>query len=347
MRSAADWQSEIAREVTIQVRPAAKGDIEAEVQKAADIARGFPGIVEVRPYSKQESARLLEPWLGSGLALDDLPIPRVIVLKLAPGPAPDLAGLRKLLSERVASASLDDHRGFVDRMRAMANSAVAVGILILMLVLAATVLSVTFATRGAMAANRPIVEVLHLIGAKDGFIAGQFQRHFLLLGIKGGAIGGGPAMALFALAGLAGSWLDRHRRGRSIRVAVRLVLDRLGRLCRARGANRADRGRDRRRLAPYCQPDAGIGLISAAKGGHAAAGFCAMIPPGTIRNAGYRTATGHQDAAASSRAPRAFLPWSVSSRIAGRLILQLPVVHLADPEPGSRPRPPGPTASWC
>ena len=76
-------------------------------------------------------------------------------------------------------------------MRAMANSAVAVGILILMLVLAATVLSVTFATKGAMAANRPIVEVLHLIGAKDGFIAGQFQRHFLLLGIKGGAIGGG------------------------------------------------------------------------------------------------------------------------------------------------------------
>jgi cell division transport system permease protein len=205
--SAADWQSEIAREVTIQVRPAAKGDIEAEVQKAADIARTFPGIVEVRPYSKQESARLLEPWLGTGLALDDLPIPRVIVLKLASGPAPDLAGLRKLLSERVTSASLDDHRGFVDRMRAMANSAVAVGILILMLVLAATVLSVTFATKGAMAANRPIVEVLHLIGAKDGFIAGEFQRHFLLLGIKGGAIGGGLAMALFAIAGLAGRWL--------------------------------------------------------------------------------------------------------------------------------------------
>lgn len=204
--SAADWQSDIAREVTIQVRPG-KGDVEAEVQKAAEIARGFPRISSVRPYSKAESARLLEPWLGTGLSLDDLPVPRVIVLKLAPGPAPDLAGLRRLLSERVAGASLDDHRGFVDRMRAMANSAVAAGILILILMLAATVLSVTFATRGAMAANRPIVEVLHLIGAKDGFIAGEFQRHFLLLGIKGGAIGGGAAMALFAIVGFAGSWL--------------------------------------------------------------------------------------------------------------------------------------------
>jgi cell division transport system permease protein len=203
--AAADWQSEIAREVTIQIRPSNQSDIEAEVRKAADIARSFPRIVEVRPFSQEESARLLEPWLGSGLALNDLPIPRVIVLKLAPGPAPDLAGLRNLLSERVAGASLDDHRGFVERMRAMANSAVAVGLLILMLMLAATVLSVTFATRGAMAANRPIVEVLHLIGAKDGFIAGEFQRHFLLLGMKGGAIGGGIAMAVFAIAGFAGS----------------------------------------------------------------------------------------------------------------------------------------------
>jgi cell division transport system permease protein len=63
------------------------------------------------------------------------------------------------------------------------------------LVLAVTVLSVTFATRGAMATNRPIVEVLHYVGATDGFIASQFQRHFLLLGFKGGAIGGGAAIA--------------------------------------------------------------------------------------------------------------------------------------------------------
>jgi len=88
--SAADWQSEIAREVTIQVRPVGKADVEAEVQKAADIARGFPRIADVRPYTKAESASLLEPWLGTGLSLDDLPVPRVIVLKLASGPAPDL-----------------------------------------------------------------------------------------------------------------------------------------------------------------------------------------------------------------------------------------------------------------
>jgi cell division transport system permease protein len=62
---------------------------------------------------------------------------------------------------------------------------------------------VIFATRGAMATNRPIVEVLHFIGAKSGFIAGQFQRHFLMLGLEGGLIGGGLAILLFGAAGIA------------------------------------------------------------------------------------------------------------------------------------------------
>jgi cell division transport system permease protein len=57
-----------------------------------------------------------------------------------------------------------------------------------------------------MATNKPVIEVLHFVGAKNGFIAGNFQRHFLLLGLQGGAIGGGAAMALFALAGFVSRW---------------------------------------------------------------------------------------------------------------------------------------------
>ena len=92
-------------------------------------------------------------------------------------------------------------------MRAMADTAVAAGVAILVLVVAVTVLSVTFATRGAMATNRPIVEVLHYVGATDGFVASQFQRHFLILGFKGGAIGGGGAIMLFGILSAANAWL--------------------------------------------------------------------------------------------------------------------------------------------
>jgi cell division transport system permease protein len=204
--TATEWQSEVAREVTIQIRPSPGRDIEADVKSAADIAAAQPGIAGVRPYSKAETARLLEPWLGTGLTFDDLPVPRLIVVRIAPDGAPDLAQLGQAIAARVPGATLDDHRGWVDRMRTMARTAVAVGIGLLVMVLAATVLSVTFATGGAMAANRPIIEVLHFVGAKDGFIAGQFQRHFLLLGLTGGVIGGVAAMLLFLAAGFFGDW---------------------------------------------------------------------------------------------------------------------------------------------
>jgi cell division transport system permease protein len=201
--SASEWESEVAREVTIQIVPAPGLDVDAAVKKAAAVAQAFPGIGAVRPYSKEESSKLLEPWLGSGLSLADLPVPRLIVVKIAPGAAPDLAQLRHRLTQQVPGALLDDHRGWITRMRAMAGSVVGAGIAILLLMIAATMLSVTFATRGAMAANKPVIEVLHFVGAKNAFIARHFQRHFLLLGLKGGAIGGGAAVLLFALAGFA------------------------------------------------------------------------------------------------------------------------------------------------
>jgi cell division transport system permease protein len=205
-QAASEWQSDVAREVTIQVLPAPGRDIEAIVTKAATVVRAFAGIGDVRVYTKEESAKLLEPWLGVGLTLDDLPVPRLIVVKLAAGATPDMGALRRQLAEQAPGATLDDHRGWVDRMRAMAGTAVAVGIGVLMLMFAATILSVTFATRGAMATNKTVIEVLHFVGAKNGFIAGNFQRHFLLLGLQGGAIGGGGAIALFALASLMSGW---------------------------------------------------------------------------------------------------------------------------------------------
>ena len=202
---AGDWQAEVAREVTIQLRPSEQRDIEADVRRTVALAEATPGVASVRPYTREESARLLEPWLGSGLELGELPVPRLIVVRLAAGEPPDFAALRKQLAE-IPGATLDDHRGFVDRMRLMARTAVAIGLSVLLLVLAAAMMSVMFATRGAMSTNRQIIEVLHVVGAKEGFIASEFQRHFLLLGLKGGAIGGGAAMALFALAGVMSDW---------------------------------------------------------------------------------------------------------------------------------------------
>jgi cell division transport system permease protein len=206
--SAADWQSEVASELTVQIRPYAWRDIEKDVAAVTDAMRAQPGIVDVRPFTKDESSKLLEPWLGSGLSLDDLPVPRVIVARAQPGTAVDLAALRSRVNQLAPSASVDDHRAWIERMRSMTGATLAAGFGILALVIAATIISVSFATRGAMAANRPIVEVLHFVGAGDRYIAGRFQRHFLRLGLEGGLIGGGLAMLAFGFSESIAGWFS-------------------------------------------------------------------------------------------------------------------------------------------
>ena len=206
--SAAEWQSDVASEITVQVRPAAGRDLERDAAAVAEALRAQPGIVEVRPFTKDESAKLLEPWLGSGLSLDDLPVPRVIVARIAPGATLDLAGLRGRVAQAAPSASVDDHRAWIERMRSMTGAIVFAGVGILALVIIATIISVSFATRGAMAANRPIVEVLHFVGAGDRYIANRFLRHFLRLGLQGGIIGGGGAMLAFGFSESIAGWFS-------------------------------------------------------------------------------------------------------------------------------------------
>jgi len=214
--AARGWTDTVSREMTIQVMPRPGADIEADLAAAADAARGAPGIALVRVYTKLDSERLLEPWLGTGLDLGELPIPRLIVIERDPAATVDVAKLKSQLAARAPSATLDDHGQWMDRLAAMARSMVFIVAGVFLLVLTAMALAVAFATRGAMAGNSEIVDVLHFVGARDSFIASQFQRHFLRLGLRGGALGGGAAVLAFGASSLLLSWRTKTPSGDQI-----------------------------------------------------------------------------------------------------------------------------------
>ncbi|BBE73128.1 cell division protein FtsX [Oharaeibacter diazotrophicus] len=203
------WQSDIGREVTIEVRPLDGVAIAGELDKAAALAQEFPGVGGARALTDAETRRLLEPWLGAGVDLAALPVPRLVVVTIDDPGAFDVAALAASVKREIRGGAVDDHAAWIDRLRAMAQSMVLAGLAVLALVLVALTLSVVFATRAAMAGNRHIIEVLHFCGAEDRFVAGQFQRHFLVLGVRGGAIGGGLAALVFAAA----SWWFRGSAG--------------------------------------------------------------------------------------------------------------------------------------
>ncbi|WP_417770177.1 cell division protein FtsX [Stappia sp.] len=195
------WSNDLQREVTIQIRPAEGVDMLREIEKAIAAAREQPGIGAVRALSDEETRGLLQPWLGEGLDLATLPVPRLIQVEIDEPSRFELGGLRAAVSAVVRGASVDDHGSWTDRLAAMAGAVVLGGMAILSLVLGSMVLSVVFATRAAMAGNRDVVEVLHFVGAEDSFVAREFQRHFLLLGLQGGLAGGLGACLVFVVLG--------------------------------------------------------------------------------------------------------------------------------------------------
>jgi cell division transport system permease protein len=195
--AASTWEGQISREATIQIKPVDGLDMEAALAKAQGIAARFKGVTGASIVGREATARLLEPWLGKGLDIDELPVPRLVVVTIDTTHPPDFAEMRDLVKAQIPSASLDDHRNWVDRLVAMAHMTVTIGVAVLALMLSATVLSIVFATRGAMAGNGHIIEVLHFVGADARFIATEFRGHFLKMGLKGAAAGGIGAIIVF------------------------------------------------------------------------------------------------------------------------------------------------------
>ncbi len=195
-----EWRAEASSEASVQIRPMAGRDMEADLKKAAEVLRATPGVREAQIYSKAESEALLSPWLGQGLDLSELPTPRMIVVKLDPKRRPDVSALREELASAAPNAVFDDHRLFLERLGDMARAAVAVSAMVFILIVGAMGIAVASATRAAVATNREIVEVLHIVGAADTFIAHEFQRRFLALGLRGALIGGGAAIGFLFLA---------------------------------------------------------------------------------------------------------------------------------------------------
>lgn len=195
--SADAWLKDIASEVTIQVVPQANTDVEKSVAEVAAFMRKEPGITAATPLTLADSASLLEPWLGSADALKALPVPRLIAVQIDRSNPPDLAEVGLTLSNDFKGVTLDDHTRWQQQIRAVTRSFALGGLAILGLVAAATMAIIVSATRSAMASNREIVEVLHFVGATDRFIAREFEKHFLRLGIKAGIVGAVFAMAVF------------------------------------------------------------------------------------------------------------------------------------------------------
>ncbi|MGE3831647.1 MAG: cell division protein FtsX, partial [Parvibaculaceae bacterium] len=199
-RSVEAWKSDLAREVTVQIREIDGRDMEQEITKAEAILKSTQGVLAVKVLSREEALALLEPWLGNLGSLGDLPIPRLITVTIDPAAPPNLDALEKSLAAEVPGASLDTHKRWQSELTRMASVLTSIALAILGLIGFCAIAIVVFATRSALEANREVVAVLHLVGARDGFIARQVWGRFLKTGLTAGLIGLALGLGTFFVA---------------------------------------------------------------------------------------------------------------------------------------------------
>lgn len=195
------WDTGIKNTMTVQIPPArnaAAGD--QNLNAVLDVLASTPGIRHYAAVEDKKVSKLLEPWLGAAAESGGLPLPKLVDVELKSGAAVDAQALEQRLRAKVAGVSVDDHRIWLRKFLTLIHSTQLIAGAILTFVVAATVATVVFTTRTGLAIHREAIEVLHLIGARDSYIARQFANRAMGLGLTGGLIG--LALGLPMLLGL-------------------------------------------------------------------------------------------------------------------------------------------------
>ena len=194
------WQRGEVDTLTVQLMPLEDAGEDKRIAKLQELLGGIEGVTEIRVVGKLETIDLIEHWLGAGNVPADLPLPRLVDVDIAPGYGLDAGCLALRLQASLPGVTVDDAKLWLDRLADLGRSLEYLAIAVVVLIGLAAVATVIFTTRMGISIHRNVIELLHLIGARDGYVAAQFQRQAMMLGLRGGVLG--IALAVATLYGL-------------------------------------------------------------------------------------------------------------------------------------------------
>jgi len=191
-RLSAHWQSGLTGNLTVEVPFTDDVSVTERseiLDKVIDLLSATPGVAGTTLLDDREIARLLEPWLGPEASELDIPLPAMIAVTLREDAALDQAQLQQDLTAIQPGAKVDTHADWIADALDFLRGLKLLAALLTGVVLAATALTIIFVTRTGLSIHRSVIEIVHLIGAPDAYIAGQFQAQSLRLGLLGGIVG--------------------------------------------------------------------------------------------------------------------------------------------------------------
>lgn len=202
--SASDWKNSVPAAVTVQM-PAAGDDAADAVRVRAvlDVLEAAPGVERAEVVPEQAVRQSLSPWLdGTELGSPDrVPLPRLIEVETAADDPADLEALGESLRGIDPDITVDDHGRWLMSLLAVTDAVQALAAAVVAAIAVVTVGAVIVATLSGLGIHRDTIELLHLIGARDSAVAGEFANRAGRRALYGGAAGLLAAVASLAALG--------------------------------------------------------------------------------------------------------------------------------------------------
>ena len=186
------WNQSVTGTLTIQIPVMldAKDPTSSETTaRVLDILTRHPAVENAAAVPREKVTELLKPWFGAGEAVADLPLPVLVDVRLSTSEPAAIDAVSSSVQTAAPGAVIDDHRAWLNRVIGLAEGLGAIALTTMVLITVALGLTIVFATRASLAEFAQTIEVLHIVGAKDGYIAGQFARRALLQSTLGGIVG--------------------------------------------------------------------------------------------------------------------------------------------------------------
>jgi cell division transport system permease protein len=199
--AAASLDADVGHRITVQIVEANPDARERQARAATAVLERLPGVVSARRVSDEELAELIEPWLGSGVAQADVPIPAMIDADLSPELHARIGDVRSALAAAAPSARVDDNAQWLAPLGQLVGALKWLSAALVVLMVGATAAAVVPAARAALDTHRSTIEVLHLMGATDVQVARLFQRRIALDALFGSLVGLVAAFGVLLLIG--------------------------------------------------------------------------------------------------------------------------------------------------
>lgn len=199
------WDQGLAGQLTVQIPPPGPDETAAahrqKVSKAIELLSSTEGVRDVEELDESDIGELLEPWLGETVLQQNLPLPVLLSVTLDGDDAPTPELLTLQLTAAVPDIIVDDHQRWLSDLFDLARTVETIASLVVVAVGLTAMVTVVFVTRTGLSIHRRVIDLLHLIGAQDTYIARQFEAHALRLGLQGGMLGVVLAIITVALIG--------------------------------------------------------------------------------------------------------------------------------------------------